>query len=317
MHGYMTDRQGNVRAVRRSDGTVVQTADYYPYGVPSAVSNPTANAYMYGGKRLDTRNGLNMSWHGARLLLNDLGRFASPDPLAELTPGASAYAYCAGDPVNFTDPTGEIPTPVEAAYMAAYSYGDQSITTLTGNWESVGSYTSFLSASYQGSLFRRMTDNGYEYAFAFAGTFFEGSNRGVSSIIRNVTQLLGLSIDVYLSINDAINIVKQYSDSEITFIGHSKGGAQAIACAIKTNRSAITFNPAGLSRLTLGINPKRYNDTQGFGIINYIMENDPVDWLNRLLDMMPEGSIIAIDSTSESWIDNHIIDNIIKSLRSN
>ena len=38
-------------------------------------------------------------------------RFASPDDLSPfLAGGLNAYAYCQGDPVNFTDPSGNFPT---------------------------------------------------------------------------------------------------------------------------------------------------------------------------------------------------------------
>lgn len=107
LHGYVADWQGNIRMVRRaSSGRMVQTNSYYPYGLPIESKNPTVNPYKFSAKEFETRHGLNFSHHGARLMLNDLTRFATPDPLAELTPGVSPYVYCAANPINATDPTG-------------------------------------------------------------------------------------------------------------------------------------------------------------------------------------------------------------------
>ena len=98
---------GNIRAVRRvSDGALIQLTDYYAYGTPSASVGPTANPCKYSGKELETRYGLNFSHHGTRLMLNDLTRSATPDPLAALTPGITPYVYCCGNPINHTDPSG-------------------------------------------------------------------------------------------------------------------------------------------------------------------------------------------------------------------
>ncbi len=43
---------------------------------------------------------------GARLYSPVIRRWVTPDPMSEDYYGISAYAYCAGDPVNFVDPDG-------------------------------------------------------------------------------------------------------------------------------------------------------------------------------------------------------------------
>uniref|UniRef100_UPI00189CBDA9 hypothetical protein n=1 Tax=Bacteroides sp. 1001136B_160425_E2 TaxID=2787083 RepID=UPI00189CBDA9 len=51
---------GNNRVVARSDGTVVQTTHYYPYGMSFAEGTfADKQPYKYNGKELDTENGLN------------------------------------------------------------------------------------------------------------------------------------------------------------------------------------------------------------------------------------------------------------------
>ena len=77
------NNQGNIRAVVDVNGTAVHTTDYYPYGLPMATSTGAAiNRYKYGGKELDTRNGLNFHDFEARMLFNDITLFSRPDDLA-------------------------------------------------------------------------------------------------------------------------------------------------------------------------------------------------------------------------------------------
>ena len=59
--------------------------------------------YRYTGKERDIENGF--YYHGARYRAPWLGRWVSPDP-AGLVDGPSLYAYCLGNPVTLTDPSG-------------------------------------------------------------------------------------------------------------------------------------------------------------------------------------------------------------------
>ena len=69
------------------------------------MSNVETNDYLYGGKELQQRFGVNLYDSGARFQSNT-GAFTSPDPLAEKYYSISPYAYCAGNPVNLVDPEG-------------------------------------------------------------------------------------------------------------------------------------------------------------------------------------------------------------------
>ena len=70
------------------------------------MSNVETNDYLYGGKELQQRFGVNLYDSGARFQSNT-GAFTSPDPLAEKYYSISPYAYCAGNPVNLVDPEGK------------------------------------------------------------------------------------------------------------------------------------------------------------------------------------------------------------------
>ncbi len=105
---YDTDYQGNIQTVMRSDGIVVQTTDYYPYGTPMQTSTGAeVNRYKYGGKEFETIGGLNQYDFEARTLIPQIGLFTTPDPNAGEYPWVNPYLYCAANPIRYIDPTGK------------------------------------------------------------------------------------------------------------------------------------------------------------------------------------------------------------------
>lgn len=114
-HYYLTDYQGNVVRVIDKYGVSRQGMDYYPYGEPwqewdwtLAETYPTfnKNRFLYGGKERITQFGLGLYNFEARMYRAQQGRFSTPDKKDIDTPWLSPFAYCANNPVNFTDPTG-------------------------------------------------------------------------------------------------------------------------------------------------------------------------------------------------------------------
>ena len=106
-HYYLTDHLGNNRLVVNSSGTVVQKNHYYPFGTAFAetpVAEQGKQPYKFGSKELDPMSGLN--WYDFSARFKDDLWFTTPDPLAELTPDISPYAFCNNNPLRYTDPTG-------------------------------------------------------------------------------------------------------------------------------------------------------------------------------------------------------------------
>ena len=106
---HIKDHQGNVRLVATSDGSIIQTIMYDPYGEttaysPSSYSNLLDVKYWYSTKEwsLKTRS----YDFSARMYMPSYSRFTTMDPLCEQDPGRSPYLYCAGNPVNLVDPDG-------------------------------------------------------------------------------------------------------------------------------------------------------------------------------------------------------------------
>ena len=115
---FVTDHQGNIRAVTDGTGLVLRTNHYDPYGeevlpvLASGGTLPTSTAgtgaasrYMYGAKEWDSD--LSLYDFSARWY-NPAGAvyFTTMDPLCEKYYSVSPYAYCAGNPVNLVDPNG-------------------------------------------------------------------------------------------------------------------------------------------------------------------------------------------------------------------
>ena len=73
--------------------------EFLPYGEHLVTSglNIDNNYYIYGGKELQDRFGVNLYDSGARFQANT-GAFLSADPMAEKYYGISPYAYRAGNP---------------------------------------------------------------------------------------------------------------------------------------------------------------------------------------------------------------------------
>ena len=115
---YHQDHLGSSAIIANAEGNVVDETAYYPFGYPRHHDRPEAaravlpTRYGFTQKEQDAESGLH--YFEARYLVAALGRFASTDPLVatptkptgEHAVPDHAYAYAAGNPVRYTDPTG-------------------------------------------------------------------------------------------------------------------------------------------------------------------------------------------------------------------
>ncbi|MCD6165077.1 RHS repeat-associated core domain-containing protein, partial [bacterium] len=97
---YLKDHLGSTRVVVDEDGDVVESYDYYPFGLASRTSGG-GTVYKFTEKELD--NETDFYYFGARYYDPEVGRWLSVDPLSVLDPGVSSYAYVGNNPLNRID----------------------------------------------------------------------------------------------------------------------------------------------------------------------------------------------------------------------
>ena len=86
---------------------IVESNEYYPYGGLFSATT-SMQPYKYSSKELDRTHGLDLYDSEARWYDSLLGRTSTMDPLAEKYYSISPYAWCAGNPVKFVDPSGKV-----------------------------------------------------------------------------------------------------------------------------------------------------------------------------------------------------------------
>lgn len=118
------DHIGNIRlsySDSNNDGAVnaseiIEENNYYPFGlkhkgynnVVSANANSVAKKFGYNGKELQDELGLNMYDYGARFYDPAVGRWFTPDALAEKYFSDTTYGYALENPILFIDPDGNM-----------------------------------------------------------------------------------------------------------------------------------------------------------------------------------------------------------------
>lgn len=249
---FVTDYQGNIRAVTDGTGMVLRTNHYDPYGeevlpfLTSANDLPSSSAgtdaasrYMYGAKEWDPDLSLydfSARYYSPRGAVS----FTTMDPLAEKYYGISPYAYCAGNPVNMVDPEGRNPVVYRvicAAISAGADFGAQiGVRMLEGSnfneafkmvdWTSVG-----------GSLV----------------TGLVSPKNALSKAVIGVTLVLDAAVDVsaengvvYVGGSDEQNNAKSAGTAVLDFITGLSGvaGGEKVANAMQTGLKNEATNQA-------------------------------------------------------------------------
>ena len=112
---YLADREGSVRNLASTSGTLTGTITYDGFGKVLSSSGVT-DRFGYTGRESDATTGL--QFNRARYYDAALGRWTQEDPIGFGGGDASLTRYAGNGPTNFTDPSG-----LEGSYWESFTYG--------------------------------------------------------------------------------------------------------------------------------------------------------------------------------------------------
>ena len=311
---YHSDHLGSTSYITDDHANIIQYDAYLPYGelLVDEHSSSEDLPYKFNGKQFDEETGL--YYYGARYLNPMASIWYGVDPLAEKFPVYFGYSYCYGNPTVFIDYKGKYPTKKEAAKLANHIY-DGKAGDIVDGWTLKYVYTSKYSDSFKAGLYTKKTNGKIEYVLANAGTYFENSSKGRQSVIEDLKQPFGYSVDMHLSLKVAKEVVRKFKNSEITFVGHSKGGAEAAANAVATNRNAILFNPAAVNLKKYGLSIENYTGYKGLGVTAMVVRGEFLDeTINRYAEKIDKKIYLPSRDEDGNAFDKHTMKVVIKIL---
>ncbi len=135
---------------------------------------------------------------------------------------------------------------------------------------------------------------------------------------NNIKQPFGYSQDMRDSIEFAKKFVNEHPNDNIIFVGHSKGGAEAAANAVATNRRAILFNPAEANLNAYLLDGDEYDGE----ITSYVVDGEALEYYLGFIPFETPAERIAIGQNSNApdlsfkeRLSRHGIDKIIEILK--
>jgi RHS repeat-associated protein len=276
---YHSDHLGSTSYITDADANPTQFVCYMPFGQAFVDEHTTRPEmpYKFNGKEQDAETGL--YYYGARYYDAMIAVWYGVDPMTEKYPNFSPFSYTFNNPVRFVDPTGMEPTDEEAAEMSDHIYKGKEGDRLTGGWilykvdEGDKDNPGYRSGIYK----REKKDGSYEYVMANAGTddFYDAK--------EDLVQPFGNSGHMWKSIENAQKLDEILGkDVELTFVGHSKGGAEAAGNALATNRNAKIFNPAAINAKAYGLDSKNYTGNMTAFIVKGDILHSKLNWWSAI-----------------------------------
>ncbi len=204
---YIRDLLGNIVKLVDEDGNIIVEYSYDSYGNITSIDDTSAgdvisliNPYTYRGYRYDRE--INMYYLNSRYYNPEIGRFINADGLIGEVGNLQThnmYAYCANNPVMFTDPSGEF----------AISLAILGLIIGAGIGATIGGIIAYNIA--EGSGAKGWELFGWTALGVVGGGIIGGAiGYGVGTLITNATGIYGLSITKYYVLP-----IKQ-----VTILGH-------------------------------------------------------------------------------------------------
>lgn len=106
---FLSDALGSVRQLASSSGSITYARAYDPYGVVTTTTGTSSTVYGYTAESYDTY--IKLIYLRSRYFASNTGRFLTRDMWggdANSPMSFNRWMYVAGNPINYTDPSGNI-----------------------------------------------------------------------------------------------------------------------------------------------------------------------------------------------------------------
>lgn len=203
---YLRDMQGNNRVTITHSGEALELKTYYPYGIP--FTDLAGNdRYLYCDKELDRMNGLDLYDSQARWYDPALVGTTTMDPLAERYYHLSPYSWCAGNPINFIDPNGNVVIFINGMHLNSGGKSEY--------WNGVDE-----------TIKEQLNDNSARYYDGSCGGALNTATKEMFS--SNLNPMVRMGYGFFKGKNDAKEIYDNLGETEtIKIASHSMGAAYA------------------------------------------------------------------------------------------
>jgi RHS repeat-associated protein len=192
-----TDLQRTILA--ELDGSGLNSLAWTAYG---SQSNPsTAGTHLgFNGQLRERPFGWYHLGNGHRVYNPVLMRFHSADRLSPFGKGGlNAYAYCAGDPINFEDPTGQFFTAISRLIGA--------FETMAGRLDTIAGV--LFRSRPTGLLGYAAFSSNAGYAGLAAGATMQAAGYSVGAVVSNVGAALVSAGNGVRAAHSAVNVVRR------------------------------------------------------------------------------------------------------------
>ena len=341
---YHFDSRGSTIAITDACGNITDAFVYDTYGKMIDHCGNSTVIFGYNGRDGVVTDDNGLIYMRARYYSPDMRRFINADIVAGEISNAitlNRFAYANGNPVSFVDPfglsaeRGVQPTTLEAAYMAKHIYDATTamynIDLNTGDYQGINNWKleniKFNTEGMKIGVYYYENDSGIKsYTLASAGSsteiFTDFDGAWDDWINNNFTQPFGNSLDMKDSIAFANEFVKEHPNAQITFVGHSKGGAEAAANAVATKKDCIIFNPATVFLSEYGLSSDNYSANMTAYIVEGEFLNNifgaisaPIDEVHYLKEPTWTSIIKSLLGSPAFWIadsfNKHSMDTVI------